>query len=206
MEEQDSQELGTEQNPLVVKPEKPFEKPAIMVSWIAPSRVFKNRQPTWFIGVLVLCAMAVLLLILTKQWILMLAIIAFVFSLIALEVVEPEGREYSVTTYGIKVGKKHYKYYDLKWFWFEKDAQDTVLYISTFLNLPHVLEIPLPHGNIPVIQLKIEDELLKHIPFHEEGERNYLNSFDNVVSYIEPWIPKSLIDLYMRFFNEKQTV
>ena len=195
--------MGTEKNPIVVKPERPYERAVATVTWQGHARVFKNRQPVWFVGVLALSLVVAILLIISQQWTLLLAIAAFVVTLILINVIEPQTQNYAISPYGVKVGSKENKYNDLKWFWFEEEPYMTTLFISTYLQLPQVLEIPLPPNPTKELKEQIEDELLKYLPYHEEGERNWLNSIDTVVAQIEPYIPKKVIDVYINVIHKR---
>jgi len=195
-------ERGTDTNPLVVKPE-PYEKPEVLVNWAAPSRIFKNRQPVWFIGVLILSAIVVALLALAGQWTLLLAIASFTVVLITINIVEPSGQRYEINTYGIRINEKFTHYRDLKWFWFETEQEQTALYIATYLKFPYVFEIPLPADDGEKMKDTIQQELLKYLPYHQEGQRDWLNTIDNVVSRIEGWVPQSLINGYTKVFHRK---
>lgn len=197
--------MGTEKNPIVVKPERPYERAVATVTWEGHSRVFKNRQPVWFVGVIVLGVVVSILLLISQQWTLLLAIAAFVITLILINVIEPQNQNYAINPYGVKIGKKEYKYPDLKWFWFEEEADLTTLFIGTYLQLPPVLEIPLPLSPSKELKEQIEDELLKYLPYHEEGEHNWLNSIDTVVAQIEPYIPKKLVDIYVNVIHKRLT-
>lgn len=177
---------------------KPYDRPKVLASWEAPSRVFRNREPVWFVGFLLLALIVLVLLVLMRQWSLMLAVLAFSVTLIVINVVEPEGREFQITTYGIKIGKSKVRYGELKWFWFEKEADETVLYVSSYVRFPQIFEMPLPKENADQLKAKIEEELLKYLPYHEEGERNWHNTLDNIISRIEPYLPKSVINWYTK--------
>ncbi len=191
---------GTEDSPIVVKPE-PFEKPEVKITWTAPARLFIKRNPVWFVGLIVLAVAVVVVLALMKQWTFAIATAAFAFVLFSINTVEPGTQTFSITSYGIKMGQKHVKYNVLKWFWFGEHEGHSALYISTYLNMPHVFELPLPDENTKELKEKIQTELLKNIPYHEEGARDWLNSIDNIIYRIEPYLPKFLVNWYSQKFH-----
>ena len=180
---------------------KPYDRPEVKVSWQAPSRVFRSREPVWFVGLIVLCIIVLLLLAVARQWSLMLALFAFIVALVVMNVVEPEGQSFQITTYGIKIGKLRIRYSELKWFWFENESNETVLYISSYVKFPQVFELPLTKEGTQELRDKIEEELLKYLPYHEEGERNWHNTLDNVIARIEPYLPQTFVNWYAKLFS-----
>jgi len=189
---------GTDQNPIVVKPEKPYEKPSDVVTWESHERVFSHQKPVWFVSLFAITGAIVLSLALLQQWSFALALVGFAVVMFIMNVVEPGNQMYRITTTGIKIAEKRFGYEDLKWFWFGESENHDVLYVATYLNFPHVLELPLLHTPEENTQLKeqIETELLKYLPYHEEGQRNWMNTFDKIISWVSPWLPKSIVEWY----------
>lgn len=194
---------GTDKNPIVVKPEHPFEKPSDVIVWESHERVFSHQKPAWFVSLFAVTGSVVLILVLLQEWTFALALVAFGIGLFVMNIVEPGNQEYRITTTGIKIGKKRYSYDDLKWFWFNVSENHEVLYVSTYLNFPHVIEIPLLHTPEENTELKelIEAELLKYIPYHEEGQRNWMNIFEKAIYWLSPWLPKSVVEWYAKKTN-----
>ncbi|NCS32752.1 hypothetical protein GW793_04680 [bacterium] len=187
---------GTENAPVVVKPEYPFEKPADVITWTSHERVFSHRKPVWFVALFALTGGVVLALVLLQQWTFALALITFAIVMFIMNVVEPGNREYRITTTGVKMGNKRFSYGDLKWFWFSELEEHDVLYIATYLKFPHILELPLADNNSEQFMDQIENQLLKYIPYHEEGQRNWMNIFDKLIYYISPWLPNKVVEWY----------
>lgn len=195
-------DVGTEENPMVVKPEQNFEKPTTLVTWRGLSRAYQPRNAGWFVSLFAISALVLVLLFVIQQWTLMLAIIAFVFSLVAMNWVEPNQQNYAITNTSIKIGTQRFSYEKLKWFWFEKNDHQTVLYVSAYRSFPHMLELPLPQDNVQEVHDMIENALLKYLPYHEEGEANWLRSLDGVISRITPWLPASAVSWYANRFHK----
>lgn len=194
-------EFGTEEHPLIVKPEKPFEKPIDLLTWQAHTRIFKPRNPVWFLSLMIITIFVLIALVLLGQWTLTLAVVALVFVLFSVNLIEPKNQDYIITTLGLKLGPKTYEYDDLKWFWFDKSEEQEILYVSTYLNFPHLLEIPLSTENTQDLHDRIEAKLLKYLPYHEEKTRDVLKYLDRLILRISPWLPNSMVDWYTNKFK-----
>jgi len=186
-----------ESEPLVVRPEKPYEKPETLVEWEAPRRVFRKRPTSWFAGLFLLALILSIVFILIGQLTLVLVVVAFVFAVYSLNRVEPPHITNAVRTTGVRIGGKEYLYDRLKWFWIRKEEDQSVLYISTYLNVPHLLTLLLPKEK----QSEIEKRLLKYLPYHEEKGQDYMDWLDGVIGSITPRLPQSVVDLYAKFLG-----
>jgi hypothetical protein len=195
--------IGTEENPLVVKPEKPFEKPEVLIKWNGKARVFVNRSAAWFVTFLLLAIIIVAVFMVFNNWSLALLVVAFTFMMFAMNLVEPNTRDYAVTTGEIMVGNKKYKYTDLNKFWFEEVSGQMILYVSTYLHLPHLIEIPLPQENANELREKIEKTLLKYLPYNTESRRDMYRVIDQVIDTIAPYLPKGVVDWYGAQFHPR---
>lgn len=176
---------SSENQPLVVQPEKPYERPETLVQWQAPARVFRGRSRNWFVGLFLLALILVIGLALLKQLTLMLAVIALAFALYALNRVEPKEIRYAIRTTGIKIGPREYYYHDLKWFWLVEEENRSVLHVSTYLSLPHLLVMVVPEEK----KDEIEKALLKYLPYHEEKQRDYVGWVENTVDFLAKLSP-----------------
>lgn len=195
LKEDSEQEL----QPIIVKPENPYEKPEDLVTWTAHSRVYQPKNSLWVVGFLTIGAIFLAILLLLQQWTFALAIVAFSFAILALNNIEPPDRSYTISTLGVRLGSKLYEYKDLKWFWFAVEDNAVTLTISTYMYYPYVLELPLPQiptQQINILTDKIEQELLKHIPYHEENKKGMFKWLDSAVDRVTPWLPQSAIEWY----------
>jgi len=84
----------------------------------------------------------------------------------------------------------------LKWFWFDKDDENLVLNIATYLNFPHIVSIQMPSEDIDNVRDKIEASLLKYIPYHEEKNRDMFKWLDKIIIRLEPYLPKAVVVWY----------
>ncbi|NTV31650.1 hypothetical protein HGA91_06775 [candidate division WWE3 bacterium] len=196
VEQTSSGELGTEKNPLVVKPEKHFERPVSLISWHSPSRVFKQRTPAWFLSLIVLSLGLIAIFILLGQWSLVLVTLAVDFMLFAMNLVQPEVQFYALLTTGIQVGKHKYGYDELKSFWFSKDDSAYILQFSTYMMFPPTIEMTLPMEADEGKRAEIEETLLKYLPYEEGKRRNWVDYIEKGVAKVTPWMPAGLVKWY----------
>lgn len=134
-----------------------------LLSWKAPSRVFKRRDKDYFTTLGSIVFLVIIILFFLKEWFLILAIIAFAFVTYVLATVRPEEVEYSITNKGISISGKTFPWETLKNFWFEQKLNQKIVVIQTTTSLP---------GRIVfVLGDKSEDEvkktLLKYIPLEK---------------------------------------
>ena len=106
------------------------------LTWRAPGRTFKKRTNEYFttIGAIVLLVCIILLFI--REFLLMAVVIAFSFLAYVLATVEPEEVEAVITSRGIRVDGKFYRWDVLGRYWFSKEGEATILTVETFLNFP----------------------------------------------------------------------
>lgn len=183
--------------PLEVK-RAPFEKPEVLVRWEAPVRVFEKKHPSWFAGLMLISLTLFLLMLFLKQWVLSLLVLAFAFVLYVQNKVEPVSASYQVLTTGIKIEGKNYNYEDLQSFYISEEKKQKVLVITTWLNFPSRLAIVIPEEE----QEKIENSLLKYIPYHERRERDYAKILDSVIDGFSPRIPSRVTAFFERLTSK----
>lgn len=184
-----------EEKPIPVRPEKPYEKPETLIEWEGPVRVFNARDLSWFAGLFLLALILVVGLAFLKQFTLMLVVIAFTFVFYSLNRVEPRKIHYQIRTTGIKIGTREYSYDHLKWFWGQREGDEVILRVSTYLNLPHLLLLVVPREKYP----EVERTLLRYLPYHEERARDYLQWLEGLVEVFSSFVPSSLLRRVRRF-------
>lgn len=113
-----------------------LEEEKTLLTWKAPSRIFKKRTNEFFttIGAIVLLVCIILLFI--REFLLMIVVIAFSFLAYVLGTVEPEEVENEITTRGVRVNGKFYRWDVLGRYWFTQDSGVTTLIIETYLSFP----------------------------------------------------------------------
>lgn len=191
----EKQPTGSEENPLYVKPQPPFEKPKMLYSWDGAIRSFKQEGLSYLIVLAVVTAAIVLVLLFLRQFSLSLVVLAGAFVLGVYSRVSPPSGHYEIWTTGVKVGDKLYLYKDLRCYWIKEESGSLILHVSTYLSLPYRLTMVISREE----QDKIEGAILKYLPYHEEKERDFYASFNHLLENLVPKLPQRVVD----FFSQK---
>jgi len=186
---------GSQENPLFVKPQAPFEKPKNLFGWEAPMRAYSQKGLSYLIALGLVAILIVLPLLFLRQFSLSLVVIASAFVLGVYGRVAPPDRHCEIWTTGVKVGDKLYLYKDLRAFWVKEEDGSLILHISTYLSLPYRLTMALKREE----QEKIEEALIKYLPYQEEKERDFYASFNHLLENLVPKLPQRVVD----FFSQK---
>ncbi len=136
------------------KKNSPFEK---LFEWRSDERMWSPKDRAWYISYslffLVFIAMAALL----EAYILMVAIIAFVFLWFTQAAVPPEKVTNTITSLGIKTYDKLFKWRKIKYFWFSYKRD------VFFLNLDIVDEAFTSGNRVHRLALIIEEDKLEEV-------------------------------------------
>lgn len=128
---------------------KPLEttivKPPIkdLLVWQAASRPFKKRNKEYFTTIAAVVFLLVIILLFLKEWLLIGVIVSFMFFVYILASVPPQKETYKITTRGVVIADKTYKWQQLDNFWFSKKWDSQILNFSTLLAFPRRLQIVL---------------------------------------------------------------
>lgn len=186
-----SRPQGTEDNPLYVKPQPPFEKPKLLYSWQGAIRAFNQKGISYLVVLALVALVVVLVLVFFRQLSLALVVLASAFVLGVYHRVGPPEGNYEIWTTGVKVSERLYLYKDLRSYWIKEEEGVPILHVSTFLSLPYRLTMVINRDQ----QEKVEEALLKYLPYHEESERDWYSSFNHLVESLVPRVPQRIIDL-----------
>jgi len=145
------------------KKKKLYEKPEVLFDWNGPARVHVERDQRYFTTLFIGAIVLAFVLVLFKQYSLMLVVLALAFSIYSLNRFAPKTVHYQILNDSIKLDDDQYYYGDLGVFWFEERADQVVLKIATYLNFPRRIEMVIN----PSDRDAIEDRLLHYIPYQE---------------------------------------
>lgn len=135
-----------------------------LLTWHAPGRPFRNHSKEYYVnGILIACAVEILVFLVMKDLFLMAAICAFVFLWVALSIVPPRPFYYKISTEGIQVEDHFFIWEELYDFYFMKEHGQDVLHIGTRSFFPGELLITL--GDISPKHIKTV--LLPYLPYRE---------------------------------------
>jgi hypothetical protein len=92
-----------------------FEK---LYEWESPDRVWEPKTRAWYVTYSFFFVVLIALAALLGEYILIIAIVAFIFLWFIQAAMPPETISHTVTTIGVKTYGKLYKWKDVKHFWF----------------------------------------------------------------------------------------
>lgn len=149
-----------------IKDSKKFEKPTVLLEWVAPERVHIQRGRDYSVRLLIGAVILSFVLVLFKQYSLMLVVVAIAAVVYQINQSAPRMVRYQIYNTYIKVDDEKYEYEDLASFWFSVVGGKTVLKVRTFFHVPHRLDVLL--ADIP--EDTVEETLLKFLPYEEHAE------------------------------------
>lgn len=125
-----------------------------LYKWDAPERVFVARTKDWFLKVSMIFLFIILFLAFMGEIILIILAISLVFLIFIMATVPPESVAHEITTKGLKVSGKFYKWSALDSFWFTKKYDFVLLNIDTNLSMPSRLILLLDYKKMRMIDDK----------------------------------------------------
>ncbi len=135
-----------------------------LFAWQALSRPHKQYSREVYTTAASIIFLLCVILIFLKEFMLIVAILAFGFLFYALSSVVPEEIEYKITNRGLAIMDKKYPWEQLGRYWIEKKWAHQVLYIENYLGLPLRLMLVInPEDKDKIIQL-LDRYLLKERP------------------------------------------
>lgn len=144
-----------------------------IISWKAPSRVFKARSRNYFVKVATMAFILILAAIFFGEFALVGVIIALVFVVYVFASIAPETIEHRITNMGIVSGGRAFLWDELDSFWFDKKGDDRVLVIETYLQFPSRLILLLT----TVSERGLLDLLEKHLHYHHHPVRSLFDKW-----------------------------
>lgn len=153
------------------KPKRTF---ALLFSWESPERAWSARSRQWYILYSLFFVLLITVTVLLAEYLLTLAIIAFIFLWFTHASIPPELVEHQVTSLGIKTFDKLYKWEQIKHYWFSlKEGVN-------FLNLEVIEKLEKPdfvRTMSLIIKPENEEELffvlIEHIDYGDRDEIGY---------------------------------
>jgi len=128
-------------------------------SWQAPERPFKKRNKEFWTTLLSLVLLISLILFFAKEYFLIATIFALVFLFYILSTRPPQKITYKITNQGIFLAEARYEWPVLRSFWVEEDGGQAILNVSTYLNFPRRLILPLGEQSEETVQQVMENFL-----------------------------------------------
>ena len=138
--------------------------------WLAPERPFKKRSKEYFTTVAAIALLLAVILLFIKEWLLIAVIIAFMFVSYALATVPPQTTTNKITTRGVYIDEKIYKWSQLNRFWFSQKWNSNIIHFETNLSFPHHLQLIMEKNKQEFLKKIVE----KYILF-DEPRKNFID-------------------------------
>ncbi len=152
-----------------------------VLEWTALSRVFKKKNKKYFSTIIVIAALISLILFFAGQMLPVAVVIAIVFLIYVLSVVEPPKIKYKITNYGIHIAEETYYWLELGRFWLEKKDGFNIVNVELG-RFPNRLAIILPAEYRPEIMKALLSEVLLN-------EKPELTTYEKVAQWLQEKIP-----------------
>jgi hypothetical protein len=166
---------------MVESPEEKIPKRReILLSWSAPSRLFKKRDKEYFTNTGAIVFLLIVILVFAREFLLIAAVVSIVFLIYVLSTVPPENVEHQVTNLGIDSVGRFYKWEELVDFWFETQWGQTMLQIRPVTGTRIIILL----GHEP--KDKVREVVSKYIQYREEPEKTWV---DNAATWLSEKVP-----------------
>lgn len=170
--------------------------------WKSPERYWVPRDRAWFTIYTIFFLLIILVGVLIKEFIFILAVLAFAFLWFVNAIIPPQITEHSITTVGVRAFGKLYKWKDIKHFWFSE--KDGVVFLN--LDFQEDSKKTLTKRISLILNDKSQDKelfaiLIRFIDFGEKEEISYsfFTRFTNGEYYeIDRYLPEEEIEIMQK--------
>ena len=134
-----------------------------LLSWTAPGRPFRKRGREYFLNIIIITALVTVILLLFREYMLILLVGAFVFVSYALNAIAPHDFHYQITTEEARIEDHVFFWPELYDFYFKRIQGAEVLHVRTRSFYPGELTLVLGEMH----KEHIKTVLLPYLPFRE---------------------------------------
>lgn len=152
----------------------------VLLSWTAPSRLFKKRDKEYFTNIGAIVFLLIVILVFAREFLLIAAVVSIVFLIYVLSTVPPEEVEHRITTLGVESVGRVYRWEELAEFWFDTQWGQTMLQIKPIVGNRIILLLGREHQN------KVKELVAKYIQYREEPEKTWV---DNAATWLSDKVP-----------------
>jgi hypothetical protein len=153
------------------KPKQLFNR---LYSWSSPEREWEPRNRQWYVLYSLFFILIIFVTVILAEYLLTLAIIAFIFLWFTHASIPPDIMEHTITTIGVKTFDKIYKWKQIKHYWISEKSG------IVYLNLD-IIENPEKPDFIRRLSLILNDEdedevfynLLNYLDYGDRDEIGY---------------------------------
>lgn len=149
--------------------------------WDAPERQWTPKSKAWYVIYSLFFVSVIFIAALIQEYIFILAIIAFAFLWFVQGSIAPEIAHYTITSMGVKMLEKLYRWDDIKHFWFSIKSDTVYLNLEISDNPDSDIIKRYPLIINPEDMQKIFDILILNCDYGDKDEVSY-NIFTNFIS------------------------
>ncbi len=155
-------------------------------SWSAPDRYWEKRDRSWYLSYSLFFVLIILALTILGEFIMILAILAFMFLWFAQAYIPPTIVEHSITTIGIRAFNNLYKWKEINCFWFSVKNGVVILHIEQPIEKSKVTRRVSLIIDEEGMDQEIFEVLLKYIDYGAKDEVGF-NIISRVINgeYVE---------------------
>lgn len=144
------------------------KKPLLLAEWVFPETENHKKGKGWYFKALILFFALLIYAIVTANFLFaaIIVMISFIYAFSSFD--KPLGVRFRISEDGIRVGRKFYKFSELRSFWIIYEPRENVknLYFDFTSRIKPTLTIPLKEEN----PLRVRDILLDYLPEDVEKE------------------------------------
>ncbi|MEO6728738.1 MAG: hypothetical protein ABIM99_02335 [Candidatus Dojkabacteria bacterium] len=168
-----------------------------LYSWRSPERYWVQRDRAWFTLYTIFFLIVILIGVLIKEFVFILAVLAFAFLWFINAIIPPQISEHTITTVGIRAFGKLYRWKTIKHFWFSERDGVVFLHLDTLVDEKKALTKRVSL----ILDDKNQDKeifviLIRFLDFGEKEEisYNYFTNFTDGEYYpLERYLPEDEI-------------
>jgi hypothetical protein len=162
--------------------DKKFSKPTVRMEWVGPARVHFDRDHNFFVTLFVIAVAVSFVLVLFRQYSLMLVVMALAFTIYATNKHAPKQVRYQILNNSVKIDDDQYYYDEMYSFWFEEIGGEMVVRFSLPFGRLSRVEMVIEPGS----REAIEDLLLENLPYEEIKTNRIIRYLEHLVLPIHP--------------------
>lgn len=152
------------------------------MEWVGPARVYFDREHNFFVALFVGTMVIGFILVLFRQYSLMLVVMALAFAVYATNKHAPKQVRYQILNNSVKIDDDKYLYTEITSFWIDEVGGQKVL--RFFLPGGHLERVEMVID--PAKEEEIEDLILDYVPYEEVKVNRVIRYIEHLVFPVHP--------------------
>lgn len=145
----------------------------VWLTWVAPARPYRKKDRSFYTTTAIIVTLLCLIALLAHEFLLIGAILAFVFVVYVLNFSPPEDVHYKISTQGVTIGEHFYSWGELESFWFTHKEGQKILNVLTNIRFPSQLIIPMGEES----EEKLRSILSRYLLFYEVAPKSFIDDW-----------------------------